>query len=183
MRVLKCLASLVIFLSFNGAASAASNADHADCKQLTDIERNIAGCTKIVQDSSESAKDRAAAFTNRGLAYRNKEDYDRALADYTQAIRLDPTSARAYTNRASAYARKRSWDLALADFNEAIKLDPKSSSAYIGRALSHQQIGLSQQQAANARAVADYRKALANANSPEEQEIVRGRLQELGAKP
>ena len=32
----------------------------------------------------------ADAYNNRGLAYRAKGDYDHAIADYNEAIRLDP---------------------------------------------------------------------------------------------
>ena len=35
----------------------------------------------------------ASCYTNRGYAYDNKGDYDRAIADFTQAIRLDPNDA------------------------------------------------------------------------------------------
>jgi tetratricopeptide (TPR) repeat protein len=41
----------------------------------------------------------AIAGVNRGNAYYRKRDYDRAIADYTKAIELDPNYANAYTNR------------------------------------------------------------------------------------
>ena len=44
----------------------------------------------------------ALAFKNRGDAYMNKGDYDRALADYNEAIRLDPNNALAFCNRGRA---------------------------------------------------------------------------------
>ena len=48
-----------------------------------------------------------AAYINRGHAYINKGDYDRAIADYTEAIRLDPKYAIAYGNRGKAYRQGR----------------------------------------------------------------------------
>jgi Flp pilus assembly protein TadD len=38
----------------------------------------------------------AAAYNNRGFAYLKKGDNDRAIADFTQAIQLDPKDALAY---------------------------------------------------------------------------------------
>lgn len=57
--------------------------------------------------------------------YREKGDYDRAIADFDEAIRLDPKYAHAYENRAKAYASKGDYDRANTDRNEAIRLDRK----------------------------------------------------------
>jgi lipoprotein NlpI len=66
-----------------------------------------------------------SAFFNRGLAYVAKQDSDRAIADYNEAIRIDTKSARAFFYRGIAYAAKQDSDRAIADYNEAIRLDPK----------------------------------------------------------
>ena len=42
---------------------------------------------------------------NRGIAYDKKGDYDRAIEDYTKAIKLDPTRAHAYANRGVVYGK------------------------------------------------------------------------------
>ncbi|GHV49664.1 hypothetical protein AGMMS49579_02340 [Spirochaetia bacterium] len=60
-------------------------------------------------------------------------DYDRAIADYTQAIKLDPKDATAYNNRGYAYYNKNDYDRAFADYTQAIKLDPKDATAYNNR--------------------------------------------------
>ena len=67
------------------------------------------------------------AFNNRGNAYSDKCDFDRAIADYSEAIGLDPKYARAFNNRANAYRAKGDADRAAADHNEAIRIDPKST--------------------------------------------------------
>jgi tetratricopeptide (TPR) repeat protein len=59
-----------------------------------------------------------------------KGNFDAAIADYTEAIRLDPKSVNAYNGRAGAYADNRNFDKAIADSTEAIRLDPKSAMAY-----------------------------------------------------
>ena len=45
-------------------------------------------------------RNRARAYTNRGLAYQAKAELDRAIADYNRAIELDPKLAFAYSGRA-----------------------------------------------------------------------------------
>ena len=58
-------------------------------------------------------------------AYGQKGEHDKAIADCTEAIRLDPKDAKAYCNRGVAYGSKGEYDKAIADFTEAIRLDPK----------------------------------------------------------
>ena len=54
-----------------------------------------------------------------------RASYDKAIADFTEAIRLDPKDADAYCNRARAYYSKGEYDKAIADYSEAIRLNPK----------------------------------------------------------
>jgi tetratricopeptide (TPR) repeat protein len=77
----------------------------------------------------------AKAYYDRGLAYYDKKDYDRAIAEYTQAIKLDPNYATAYTNRGCVYGGKGDYDRAIADFTQAIKLDPNDAHAYTNRGI------------------------------------------------
>jgi tetratricopeptide (TPR) repeat protein/predicted small secreted protein len=62
-----------------------------------------------------------------------KAVYDRAIADFTQAIRLDPDNAKAYKERGNAYYIKGDYDRAIADYTQAIRLDPDYALAYHNR--------------------------------------------------
>lgn len=75
----------------------------------------------------------ATAYHNRGYAYRQKGEYDKAIADYDKAIELAPEDAIAYRNRGIAYAEKGEYDKAIADYDEAIRLDPEDATAYYNR--------------------------------------------------
>src|SRR5262249_3443304 len=60
-------------------------------------------------------------------------DNNRAIADSSEAIRLDPRSALAMSFRGVGYANKGEYERAIADFNDAIRIDPKSTHAFRNR--------------------------------------------------
>ena len=64
----------------------------------------------------------AVAYRNRGFVYDRKGNQNKAIADYTEAILLDPKYAKAYRNRGLAYAKKGEKAKADEDFAQAKKL-------------------------------------------------------------
>ncbi len=65
-----------------------------------------------------------------GNAHYAKKDYDRAIADYDEAIQLKPQYAAALVWRGNAYVAKDQYDRAIADYDQAIQLNPKDASDY-----------------------------------------------------
>ena len=57
---------------------------------------------------------------------------DKALAEYTEAIRLDPNDADAYNNRGIADNNNADYAEALADFTEALRIAPHYGIAKTG---------------------------------------------------
>lgn len=78
----------------------------------------------------------ATIYTRRGLAYSAKGEYDRAIADHSKAIALNPNFAMAYLYRGHAYRKKGQYHRAIADFDKAIVLSPSFSAAFINRGIS-----------------------------------------------
>ena len=62
-------------------------------------------------------------------------DDDRALADFNQAIRLDPKLTEAYLNRGVLRRDRMEWDQALADLDAAIRLDAREPNAHYHRGI------------------------------------------------
>ena len=60
--------------------------------------------------------------------------YDQAIADDTEAIRLGPNDPVAYHNRGNARLARKEYDRAIADYSAAIRLDPRDAEAYHNRA-------------------------------------------------
>ena len=126
--LLAILSACVIAVSLSFAATAKRDRDWDACNG-SDADTSIAGCTNVLsRGKRETQSDRATAYNNRGWSYSQKDDHDRAIADYDEAIRLDPNFALAFVNRGWSYERKRQYDRALADYNEAIRADPKYRS-------------------------------------------------------
>ncbi len=72
-------------------------------------------------------------YLSRAQSYFSTREYDRAIAEYTDAIRLDPKCALAYANRASSYFNQGELEQALNDCNRALELDPRLALAYANR--------------------------------------------------
>jgi tetratricopeptide (TPR) repeat protein len=105
------------------------------------LDMQIGGCTNLIDSGKMTDKPRAWAYANRGMAFMYKGDIDRALADLTKAVEIDPSYAIGLTNRGTAYDSKNDHAHAIADFDAAIKLDPKSSDALIGRCAARAEQG------------------------------------------
>src|SRR5262249_4612520 len=63
--------------------------------------------------------------------------YDKAIADFSEAIRLDPKDALAYHRRGLVWYEKKEYSKSITDYSEAIRLDPKNALAYYNRGVSY----------------------------------------------
>ena len=81
------------------------------------------------------------AYNNRGVAYKNKEEHEKAIDDYNKAIQLKPDDAKTYTNRGNAYQGKGEYDRAIEDHNKAIELNPNFAEAYMNLGISYSSKG------------------------------------------
>ncbi len=88
------------------------------------------------------------ALHGRGNVYRSIGNYDRAISDYTEAIRAetlagyrDARLAPIYLNRGLAHFSKPDLDRAIADYTEAIRLDRKFARPYHARGNAYRRQG------------------------------------------
>ena len=85
-------------------------------------------------DETQARPDDAAGFNRRAVAWLMKRDYDKAIVDFTAAIKLEPTVAKHLYNRGVARLSGGDRAGALGDFDAALKLNPADSLAMGGRA-------------------------------------------------
>jgi len=93
----------------------------------------------------------AQALADSAIAAFGRKEYDKAIADYTKAIRIDPKFASAYSNRGSAYGMKGEYDKAIADYTKAMELNSFIQYLYNNRGVAYLDKG-------------DYDRALADFN-------------------
>ncbi|OHB78526.1 MAG: hypothetical protein A2Z25_02125 [Planctomycetes bacterium RBG_16_55_9] len=72
-------------------------------------------------------------YNNRGVVFKSKGEYDRAILEFNKAIETDPGFAKPYFNRGNTYADKGEFERAILDYAKAIEIDPKYAMAYMGR--------------------------------------------------
>jgi tetratricopeptide (TPR) repeat protein len=102
--------------------------------------KNHADMLKAVEDYGEFIRlgpspEAIDAYASRALLHRKMGDLDKAIADLTEEIRLDPTRVIAYLNRGNTYRLIGNVAAAMADYSEAIRLDPSFWPAYVERGI------------------------------------------------
>ena len=102
------------------------------CVKLSD-DLAVAGCSRAIDSHQYTGRSLARLYARRGGAYQAKGDLDRAIADFNESMRVDPTYPAAYNNRGSAWYHRGELDRAIADFDQAIRLDSNYEYAYVNR--------------------------------------------------
>ena len=100
------------------------------------------------------ASDRGLQLYGRSIAYIRLDLIDQAIADSTEAIRIQPDYYPAYMSRAECFYKKGDLKGAIADDTEAIRIQPNNAVAYRGRGQ------LYSQQGAHEQAIADFTEAI-----------------------
>lgn len=101
----------------------------------------VGACTNLIRSGTLSVHDLAEAYDRRGLAYDRLHQFAAAVADYNEALRLDPESGHALNNRGVVFKDQKKYALAIADFTKAaakLGLDPLP---YVNRARTYWAIG------------------------------------------
>src|SRR2546429_3191166 len=105
-------------------AQAQQQVDWCTGKSGATLEQQVSGCTALIESGNYTGKNLAIVFYDRGIAYYAKKDYESAIADHTEAIRLNPNYAFAFNNRGNAYYAKKDYARASPDYTEASHRDP-----------------------------------------------------------
>ncbi|MEK0180064.1 MAG: tetratricopeptide repeat protein [Oscillatoriales cyanobacterium] len=99
------------------------------------ISPAVSAKSEVLIVQINNVKNQAEDLFNSGLAKSEAGDIQGAIADYTEAIRLNPDYAAAHNKRGIIRARDlKDYPAAKADFDRAIQIDPNYGDAYYNRA-------------------------------------------------
>ena len=131
-------------------STAAAEAQRSGHVGLTDIDT----CSAAIGRSWTTVGETANAFVNRGTLHLVRGENDKAINDFTQAVKADPALASAYNDRGVALTSMHRPADAISDFSQALALHPENSAQVtFNRALAYEDAGDLKH------AYIDYRKA------------------------
>jgi tetratricopeptide (TPR) repeat protein len=114
----------------------------------------------------------ASVYVMRGAG---QDDQAAELADYNEALRLNPSNTGALNNRGALYNEQHDYDRAIQDLDEALKLKPNYALALRNRGDAYAGKGQAD------KAAADYKQALASNPSDELKQEIEEALNALGS--
>ncbi|MEO7978890.1 tetratricopeptide repeat protein [Flavobacterium sp.] len=96
---------------------------------------DLVGCINEYNAANDWDKEYPTAYISRGSAYMDLKNYDKAISDYTMAIKLSPENEEPYAYRGRAYYEINKLNNSKDDFDKAIRLNKNFRYAYSNRAL------------------------------------------------
>jgi tetratricopeptide (TPR) repeat protein len=122
------------------AALAQSDRDWKLC-DAENADAALPACTRLIETGKLDPNKRVIAHDNRGVAYWRKRDFTRAIAEYDEAIRINPEYARAYMRRGAAYSGRGEYEKSIADSSKAVEFDSRNLKAYVNRSIAYSETG------------------------------------------
>jgi tetratricopeptide (TPR) repeat protein len=131
--------ALIFFAVLMSGALAFANDTDICFKQSGDVA--IAACSTAISSGEFKGDRLAELYNSRGVEWRLKDNYERALADYNEALAIAPLYTAALSNRCWAFAIVGRNKEALADCNEALRLRPGNDGTHNNRCLANFRLG------------------------------------------
>ena len=94
-----------------------------------DMDRAATACAAVIDNEKTAKGDLIKALIARGALFARHDQVDRAIADYSRALQLDPTLADIFNARGELWLRKGDKPKAVQDFGAALKIDPNHEKA------------------------------------------------------
>jgi tetratricopeptide (TPR) repeat protein len=107
--------------------------DGAEALKGQDWDKAVELFRKASSLDHKYTPDLAVAYQQRGYAYASNQNYQEAIRDYTEALKIKSNDPRMYEQRAAVEMKINDYDKALADYSEAIKLKANEVRYYLYR--------------------------------------------------
>jgi len=125
--------AMVLLLALGLSAWGQKGDDAEQCSPQIDPDVSLPHCTAAINSGRLSTSSLVLTYMGRGVNYLRKRDYDRAIQDFDEVIRLNPKSSGAFTNRGASYLQKGDYERAIQDFDKAIQLNPRNKVVFSQR--------------------------------------------------
>lgn len=139
-KLIQMSAAVVLSAVLPGAADAATGGeptvvaqvDVAACLAATaadDMDKAGPACAAVIDNEKTSKPDLIKALVARGALLARHDHIDRAIADDSRALQLDPTLADVFNARGELWLKKGDKPKAVQDFGAALRIDPNHEKA------------------------------------------------------
>lgn len=133
------LAASIGYMGVAGAAVSSSEA--RSCTATGKAEDRIVACTDVIMSAALTGEDVTHAYRLRGLAYRDANDYERAIEDFDEALRLQPGNASILFERAGTFTSLGEFSSAISDYDSCLAIDPANPRAFFQRGVVYYRLG------------------------------------------
>lgn len=125
--------AIVMGLMLGLGAAALSGPAHADavldCARGRDGAARIRACGDVIKGGEFTREQKAAAFRSRAQQRNNAGALEQAIADFAEAIKLEPGNATGLAGRAQARLTTGDLTGAIADYDAALKIAPQTAAS------------------------------------------------------
>src|SRR5438874_10913662 len=105
----------------------------AEASKNQDYDKAVELLRKASALDHKYAADLAAVYQGRGYAFAKNQQFQEAIQDYTEALKIKSNDPRIYEQRAAVEMKMHDYDKAVADYSELIKLKPNEVRYYLYR--------------------------------------------------
>jgi tetratricopeptide (TPR) repeat protein len=127
---------LLVILTAPVVLGTSAGADNLQTCSKSSGELAIDACSRVISSGAYKGSRLATVYGLRASKFIAAGDHDRAIADLTEAIKLDPRSALAFHTRGIVWQAKGDPERALADFQMSLQLDPQRIAVYLSKGLA-----------------------------------------------
>jgi tetratricopeptide (TPR) repeat protein len=115
--------------------------DGAEASKNQEWDKAVDLLRKATALDHKYAPNLAAVYQQRGYAAATNQQFQDAISDYGEAIKINSEDPRIYEQRAAVEMKLNDMDKALADYSEAIKLKPNEVRYYLYRSYIYETKG------------------------------------------
>ena len=115
--------------------------DGAEASKNQEWDKAVDLLRKATALDHKYAPNLAAVYQQRGYAAATNQQFQDAISDYGEAIKINSEDPRIYEQRAAVEMKLNNMDKALADYSEAIKLKPNEVRYYLYRSYIYETKG------------------------------------------